>query len=171
MRRAQEMPTNFGNFPPGWKFAFDVTRPDLPHLKGLVLFPPSPNTRKYASVEKAVNHNKTALANVEQQSFYAYVGLPTNVPEGKATESNNGYIGGLTKRPSSSNGVPVSKKARVVVADVPIGLSLRELYEQRCKRCVMCVRPACGKCESCKANTSHTRTFKDVCMQKVSFFL
>lgn len=168
VRRAQNTHKNFGNFPEGWTFAFDEIRSDVPHLDGLVLFPPPPNTRKYASVDRAVNHNKTALSNVKKQDFYQYVGLPPDVPEQGFPASNGSKAAGQAKRPSASNGFSVAKKARVVAVDVPYGLSLRKLYERRCKACTMCVKPSCNRCRACKDNVSQTRAFKDVCLQKVS---
>ena len=164
MRRAQPIPKHFGHFPDGWRFAFDVTRADLRHLEGLVLFPPSTNKLRYSSVEKAVNHNKLTLANVDQGTFYSYVGLSTNnAPEGSYAD---GAVG-QPKRPANYNGMPPSKKAKVVIPDAPTGLSLKQLYQRRCKQCSMCMKPECGNCIACKDNSSRTRSYKDVCVQKV----
>lgn len=46
-------------------------------------------------------------------------------------------------------------------------LSLRELYERRCKTCEQCVKPDCGACVSCVRNSSSFGREREVCVRKV----
>jgi hypothetical protein len=62
-RKAQ--PSNHG-FPEGWKFAFESPRLGVENLQGLVLIPPPPSTTRYYSVERAMNHFRIKLGNVNE---------------------------------------------------------------------------------------------------------
>lgn len=67
----------------GWYFAFEGSARS--EYQGLVLI--SPSSRKYFTVEAAKNHHKTALADLDPQVFYNYVGLEVTT----ATESSRSY--------------------------------------------------------------------------------
>lgn len=176
-RKAQPCPATFGNFPPGWNFVFDVPRPEQPHLEGLLLLPPPPNALKYFSVEKAVRHMPKVLSQVDEEAFYSFVGLAQNVKDGmsawqtqaadKAAAKPAAKPAQAKRPPNGAPAAPKAKKARVVPADIQTGLSLRELHEKRCKSCYMCIKPTCKQCSGCRANEGQTRTFKDVCIQKM----
>jgi hypothetical protein len=61
-RKAQ--PANHG-FPEGWKFAFESSNRGVENLQGLVLIPPT-GSRRYFSVEGAMNHHKSMLRDVKR---------------------------------------------------------------------------------------------------------
>lgn len=183
-RRSQPAPDDF---PQGWRFAFDqVQRTDVGHLKGLVILPPPPNPRRYGflcfarqyvevsnpcvsllnyryvSVETAISHNPKALANVDPERFYKYVGLEGCLLQGQQKRSMS------TEDQVTRNVRQKQAPAGNVEGTGGLGLALEELYERRCKQCTMCRKPSCNRCHACKENlSSQSHGDKRVCFRKV----
>ena len=171
-RKAQKAPAGF---PKGWRFAFDdtitkkafaATSANKEGMGGLILLPPPPNTRTYYMVEKAKNHSKLKLADVDTGEFYRYVGLSRPQQQ----------LGGATPAKKRSQDTEeaiepqVVKKSRKDLAheatvDSQVDM-MRELFVRRCKNCSMCIKPTCKNCSACKRNSTASGQ-RIVCYQKV----
>lgn len=173
-RKAQKAPAGF---PKGWRFAFDDTitnkafsasAANQQGMGGLLLLPPPPNSRTYYMVEKAKNHSKSKLADVDPGEFYRYVGL-------SPLQQQSGGVKPAKKRPQDTEEATepqVVKKSRKDLAhEATVNNQvdmMRDLFVRRCKNCSMCIKPTCKNCSACKRNSTASGQ-RIVCYQKVCF--
>ena len=172
--KAQKCPAGF---PSGWKFAFDetvtnsATNKPVGDMKGLILYPPPPNSRRYFLLEKAINHNAKSLGDVDVGEFYKYVGLSNQ-------QQQLGGVKPAQKPPKKRSQdtvettTQVAKKSRKDIAhEATVNIQvdrLRDLFVRRCKNCSMCIKPTCKNCSACKRNSSAMGQ-RIACYQKVSW--
>lgn len=141
-------------FPPGWTFAFGLSKGGLQRTGDSAISKLSlmtPKGRVYNSVETAkFSLNHFANTDAMGREFHAHVGLSCNHSEQ------------TTGRVTSKNGQSETLGG---------SLSLQELYRRRCKKCGLCLKADCGKCAACTANQRHPRGERQVCLQKVRIYV
>lgn len=175
----KKMPIGFG-FPKGWTFVFDeqVVKPSYKgkDLNGLVILAPS--TRQYYFLDKAISHNPTALADVDEDGVYAYLGVD-KPPGGSRDEEWKAK--NAAKRQNKSISCSQIRKTQSPVQQVQqhstginsqLKIVLKELHDKRCQDCLLCSRSDCKRCAACKENASegveeHQDAKKLVCYKKV----
>ena len=140
-------------------------------MKGLILYPPPPNSRRYFLLEKAISHNPKSLGEVDVGEFYKYVGLSNQ-------QQQLGGVKPAQKPPKKRSQdtvettTQVAKKSRKDIAhEATVNIQvdrLRDLFVRRCKNCSMCIKPTCKNCSACKRNSSAMGQ-RIACYQKVSW--
>lgn len=145
-------------FPPGWSFVFETPpKPELNNYQGLILW--SPASRKYFSAESAKSHIRVALADLNPDVFYLYVGL------GKMSKGPSGNVTADQQTHQRTAELVAAKSGQN--ANASNSLTLEDLYRGRCTNCPMCAKPSCGKCQACLDNKTRAPNQRQVCFKKV----